>query len=72
MPWDRPLEISGWKARLGVVCLLVFLVPTTLFFHGDVSSARDGFSASRTWRSSAACCWWPIKTDLPEGGWPDP
>ncbi len=31
------LVISGWKARLGAVLLLVFLVPTTLLFHGDVS-----------------------------------
>ena len=35
------LVISGWKARLGVVLLLVFLVPTTLLFHGDVSSAQE-------------------------------
>ncbi|MFZ0409674.1 MAG: DoxX family protein [Cyanobium sp.] len=33
------LVISGWKARLGVVLLLVFLVPTTLLFHGDVSDS---------------------------------
>ncbi|MEI7666568.1 MAG: DoxX family protein [Synechococcaceae cyanobacterium ELA263] len=31
------LVISGWKARLGVVLLLVFLVPTTLIFHNDVA-----------------------------------
>ena len=31
--------ISGWKARLGVVLLLMFLVPTTLLFHGDVSDS---------------------------------
>ena len=35
------LVISGWKARLGVVLLLMFLVPTTLLFHGDVSSAEE-------------------------------
>jgi len=22
------------------------------------------------WRSSAACCWWPIRTATPEGGFP--
>ena len=33
------LVISGWKDRLGVVLLLVFLVPTTLLFHGDVSDS---------------------------------
>jgi len=31
------LVISGWKVRLGVVFLLVFLVPTTLIFHGDLA-----------------------------------
>ncbi|MFZ0409443.1 MAG: hypothetical protein WAM11_15250 [Cyanobium sp.] len=35
------LRISHWKARLGVVLSLVFLVPTTLLFHGDVSSAEE-------------------------------
>jgi putative oxidoreductase len=29
------LVISGWKARLGALLLLLFLVPTTLLFHGD-------------------------------------
>lgn len=31
------LVISGWKARLGVILLLVFLIPTTLIFHGDIA-----------------------------------
>lgn len=31
------LVISGWKARLGALLLLVFLVPTTLIFHSDVA-----------------------------------
>ena len=35
------LVISGWRARLGAVLLLVFLVPTTLLFHGDVSSGPE-------------------------------
>jgi putative oxidoreductase len=35
------LVISGWKARLGVILLLLFLIPTTLLFHGDVSSAQE-------------------------------
>jgi hypothetical protein len=26
----------------------------------------SGFSCSRTWRSWAACCWWPIRTAGPE------
>jgi putative oxidoreductase len=34
------LVISGWKARLGAV-LLVFLVPTTLLFHGDVADKME-------------------------------
>ncbi|MFN9531814.1 MAG: DoxX family membrane protein [Cyanobacteriota bacterium] len=35
------LVSSGWKARLGVVLLLLFLIPTTLIFHGDVDSAQE-------------------------------
>ena len=35
------LVISGWKAKLGAVLLLVFLVPTTLLFHGDVADAGE-------------------------------
>ncbi|MEB3300792.1 MAG: DoxX family protein [Cyanobacteriota bacterium] len=35
------LVISGWKARLGVVLLLLFLIPTTLIFHGDGSNAQE-------------------------------
>ena len=35
------LAISGWKARLGGVLLLLFLVPTTLLFHSDVADAGE-------------------------------
>ncbi|MGA1304798.1 MAG: DoxX family protein, partial [Cyanobium sp.] len=35
------LVITGWKARLGAVLLLLFLVPTTLLFHGEVGSAQE-------------------------------
>jgi putative oxidoreductase len=35
------LVISGWKARLGAVLLLLFLVPTTVIFHGDLSDAGE-------------------------------
>ncbi len=35
------LVISGWKSRLGVALLLVFLVPTTVLFHGDLSSVPE-------------------------------
>jgi len=35
------LVISGWKARLGAVLLLVFLVPTTLIFHNDVADTMQ-------------------------------
>lgn len=35
------LVISGWRARLGVILLLLFLVPTTLLFHSDVSDASE-------------------------------
>ena len=34
------LVISGWKTRLGAV-LLLFLVPTTLVFHGDVADKME-------------------------------
>lgn len=33
------LRISHWKVWLDVVLSLVFLVPTTLLFHGDVSDS---------------------------------
>jgi len=33
--------ISGWRARLGVVLLLLFLIPTTLIFHGDVADKME-------------------------------
>jgi putative oxidoreductase len=35
------LVISGWKSRLGAVLLLLFLVPTTVLFHGDVGDAGE-------------------------------
>jgi len=35
------LVISGWKARLGAVLLLLFLVPTTLLFHGAVAHTGE-------------------------------
>jgi putative oxidoreductase len=35
------LVISGRNARLGAVLLLLFLVPTTLLFHGDVNNAQE-------------------------------
>jgi putative oxidoreductase len=35
------LVISGWRAQLGVILLLVFLVPTTLIFHGDVADSAQ-------------------------------
>ena len=35
------LVISGWRSRLGAILLLLFLVPTTLLFHGDVADAGE-------------------------------
>lgn len=35
------LLISGWKRRLGAVLLLVFLIPTTLIFHGEVGDLQQ-------------------------------
>jgi len=58
------LVISGWKARLGALLLLLFLVPTTLLFHGDVADKWSEFSYSRTWQSWAACCWWQTRTAI--------
>ena len=41
MAGGSALVISGWRSRLGAVLLLVFLVPTTLLFHGDVADAAE-------------------------------
>jgi putative oxidoreductase len=35
------LVISGWRSRLGAILLLVFLVPTSLLFHGDVADTGE-------------------------------
>ncbi|MCP9848649.1 DoxX family protein [Cyanobium sp. Morenito 9A2] len=35
------LVISGWKRRLGAVLLLMFLIPTTLIFHGAVAELPE-------------------------------
>ena len=35
------LVISGNRARLGAILLLLFLVPTTLIFHNDVADAQQ-------------------------------
>jgi putative oxidoreductase len=35
------LVISGSKTRLGAVLLLLFLVPPTLLFHGDVADQME-------------------------------
>ena len=35
------LVISGWRSRLGAILLLVFLVPTSLLFHGDLADAGE-------------------------------
>lgn len=35
------LLISGWKRRLGAVLLVVFLIPTTLIFHGAVAELPE-------------------------------
>jgi len=41
MATGSALVISGWKSRLGAVLLLLFLVPTTVLFHGDVADAGE-------------------------------
>ncbi len=35
------LVISGVRSRLGAILLLLFLVPTTLLFHGDVADPQE-------------------------------
>lgn len=35
------LVISGVRARLGAILLLLFLVPTTLLFHGEVADPQE-------------------------------
>jgi putative oxidoreductase len=35
------LVISGLESRLGAVLLLLFLVPTTLLFHGGVADKME-------------------------------
>ncbi|MBD2718197.1 MULTISPECIES: DoxX family protein [unclassified Synechococcus] len=35
------LVISGIRARLGAILLLLFLVPTTLLFHNDVADPQE-------------------------------
>ncbi|WP_216906453.1 DoxX family protein [Synechococcus sp. CCY 0621] len=35
------LVISGVRVRLGAILLLLFLVPTTLIFHNDVSDPQE-------------------------------
>lgn len=35
------LVISGWRSRFGAILLLVFLVPTSLLFHGDLADAGE-------------------------------
>jgi putative oxidoreductase len=35
------LVISGWRARLGALLLLLFLIPTTLLFHGEVGEVSE-------------------------------
>jgi putative oxidoreductase len=35
------LVISGFRARLGAILLLLFLVPTTLLFHGEVADPQE-------------------------------
>jgi putative oxidoreductase len=35
------LVISGWHARLGAAGLLLFLVPTSLLFHGELADPQE-------------------------------
>jgi putative oxidoreductase len=42
------LVVCGWKARLGAVQLLLFLVPTTLLVHGDVADRMEPIQLFKT------------------------
>ena len=35
------LVISGWRSRFGAALLLIFLIPTTLLFHGNAGDAAE-------------------------------
>ena len=35
------MVISGWRARLGAVLLMLFLIPTSLIFHGDLGDGAE-------------------------------
>jgi putative oxidoreductase len=35
------LVIIGWRSRLGAALLLLFLVPTTLLFHGELGDTGE-------------------------------
>jgi len=35
------LVISGWRSRLGAALLLIFIIPTTLLFHGNAGDAAE-------------------------------
>ena len=39
--WTSSAEGCAESKRLGVVLLLVFLIPTTLIFHGDVADRME-------------------------------
>ena len=41
LPLAAPSVISGWRSCLGAVLLLIFLIPTTLLFHGDAGDAAE-------------------------------
>jgi len=62
------LVISGWKARLGALLLLLFLVPTTLLFHGDVADKMERIQLFKNLAILGGLllvadqdCWWPIR-----------
>lgn len=35
------LLISGWRPRLGALLLLIFLIPTSLIFHGEIGDRAE-------------------------------
>ena len=41
LPLAAPSVTSGWRSCLGAVLLLIFLIPTTLLFHGAAGDAAE-------------------------------
>jgi putative oxidoreductase len=52
------LVVTGWRSRIGAILLLIFLIPTSFIFHGNVGDLPDRIQLLKNLSSSAGCCWW--------------